>query len=146
MFLLVIFWFVGLLDFVESSRVDDFRHRAYLSRDGNRAGRLVNLTYLNLSSNQIVDVSPLATLVNLKRLRLEYNHIVDVAPLAGLRNLKELRLDVNQIVDVSPLAGLVNLERLWLNNNQIVDTSPLRSLKNTTIHGGNWVCQCCTIV
>ena len=111
---------------------------------------LVNLTWLQLGGNQIVDVSPLVDLTNLERLHLNKNQIVDVSPLAELVNLTFLKLDQNQIVDVSPLAGLVNLTELRLDGNPIVDTSPLRSLKNTDIQsvvvrdGGDG--GCCTIV
>ena len=45
-------------------------------------------------------------LLKMKKLELSGNQIVDVSPLAGLVHLKELWLHTNQIVDVSPLAGI----------------------------------------
>jgi internalin A len=45
---------------------------------------LVDLTVLNLSGNQIVDVAPLATLVNLTVLWLGENQIIDTTPLRSL--------------------------------------------------------------
>ena len=60
-----------------------------------------NLTMLRLDSNQISDVSPLASLINLYYLHLTGNQISDVSPLASLTNLTYLNLRSNQISDVS---------------------------------------------
>jgi internalin A len=106
------------------------------SQDCNVADRqLRNLTELDLSINQLVDIQPLAGLTNLKELRLDSNQIVDIQPLAGLTNLTILYLHTNQIVDVKPLAGLTKLTALYLYSNQIVDVQPLAGLTNLTILG-----------
>jgi hypothetical protein len=97
------------------------------------ADKLRDLQVLGFGSNQISDVSPLATLVNLQKLFLHDNQISDVSPLATLVNLYHLDLDGNQISDVSPLATLVNLQRLDLRNNQINDVSPLATLVNLQV-------------
>ena len=91
-----------------------------------------NLTTLDLSSNEISDVSPLAGLVSLTSLNLESNGVSDVSPLADLTSLTSLRLQNNEISDVSPLAGLKNLTFLELSYNKISDLSPLAELKNLT--------------
>jgi internalin A len=88
---------------------------------------LVNLTFLNLSSNQIRDISPLSSLVNLSLLNLSSNQISDISPLSNLRNLSLLYLVNNQISDISPLSSLVNLTLLNLSSNQISDISPFLS-------------------
>ena len=90
---------------------------------------------LDLPSNQIEDLSPLAGLVNLWYLDLSNNQIEDLSPLAGLVNLQHLDLSNNQIEDLSPLMGLVQLERLDLENNKIVDIQPL--LDNMGIGAGD---------
>ena len=110
-----------------------------------------NLTWLNLSQNPIVDITPLASLINLTglwmygnqaihniapvsrltnltRLGLSGNQIVDITPLSGLTNLTSLNLAWNHIRDISPLAGLVNLEELSLDGNHIRDMAPLHTL------------------
>jgi uncharacterized repeat protein (TIGR02543 family) len=93
---------------------------------------LTNLTSLDLSHNQISDVSPLAKLTKLTDLDLSWNQISDVSPLSRLTKLTELILGDNQISDVSPLANLTNLTELDLSHNQISDVSPLAKLTNLT--------------
>jgi internalin A len=106
------------------------------TKDCNVADRqLRNLTELDLSINQLVDLQPLAGLTNLKELRLDSNQIVDIKPLAGLTNLTVLYLHTNQIIDVQPLTGLTKLTALYLYSNQIVDVQPLAGLTNLTILG-----------
>jgi internalin A len=97
--------------------------------------KLRNLTELDLSINQLVDVQPLAGLTNLTELRLDSNHIVDIQPLAGLTNLTILYLHTNKIVDLKPLTGLTKLTALYLYSNQIVDVQPIAGLTNLTILG-----------
>ena len=64
-----------------------------------KAAKESGATKLDLSDNQISDVSPLKELTNLGKLDLRYNKITDVSPLAGLTNLEALVLDDNQISD-----------------------------------------------
>ena len=99
------------------------------------------LTELDLTDNQIVDVTPLSGLTALIELRLSRNSIQDVASLVGLTALTQFYLDRNQIVDVSPLAGWNPSSRcastgrysdevtvLDLSHNQIQDLTPLNEL------------------
>ncbi len=55
------------------------------------------MNQLNLSSNQISDVEPLAGVTNLTQLNLTNNQISDAKPLSGLIYLRCLRLDRNRI-------------------------------------------------
>ena len=106
------------------------------TKDCKRADRnLRNLTELDLSINQLVDIRPLAGLTNLTELRLDSNHIVDIKPLAGLTNLTILYLHTNKIVDLKPLIGLTKLTALYLYSNKVVDVEPLAQLTNLTILG-----------
>ena len=92
-----------------------------------------NLYHLNLSDNNISDLSPLAELKNAQNLRtltLSYNNILDISPLAELTQVGYLHLDNNNISDLSPLAELKKLDYLHLDNNNISDLSPLAELKN----------------
>ena len=93
---------------------------------------LKNLTELNLSNEDIVDLQPLASLTNLTTINLSQTQtflppgsIVDLQPLAHLTNLTELYLFHNQIVDVQPLARLTNLNTLGLGRNKISNITPL---------------------
>ena len=109
-----------------------------------------NLQWLTLGSNEIQDLSPLASLPRLKGLWIYRNPISDIRPLEGLMNLEvldvaacqlsdirplekltrleNLRLHVNSIRDISPLANLKDLRELWLQYNEIVDITPLAGL------------------
>lgn len=53
---------------------------------------LVSLQLLNISSDEIIDLSLLQNLANLEYLYLNYNRIKDLSPLKNLVNLGRLRL------------------------------------------------------
>lgn len=74
------------------------------------------LRVLLLGDNNIEDISVLAELHDLEYLELFKNKIKDVTPLAGLENLIDLNLSHNYIGDLSPLKSLGGLERLWIYN------------------------------
>ena len=65
--------------------------------------QLTQLTELDLSDNQISDITPLAQLTQLTDLNLWDNEISDVTPLAQLTQLTDLNLGYNPITDISPL-------------------------------------------
>ena len=90
------------------------------------------LEELDLSYNQISDISPLAHLLELTDLILRRNQISDISPLAELPTLRWLSLSSNQISDVTPLttfASVDSLRYLFLRGNPITDTSSVRKLK-----------------
>ena len=94
---------------------------------------LESLVELDASSKKISNLSGLEYAVNLQELNLTWNDIPDISPLAGLTNLKTLYLNPNLDyfkihIDLSPLAGLTNLETLWIPNYIISDISPLSGL------------------
>ncbi len=67
-----------------------------------------NMSCIDLSNNQISDLSPLSSLSGSSKefeitLRLRMNVIEDVAPLKGVKLLDNLYLDDNRIKDISPL-------------------------------------------
>jgi Leucine-rich repeat (LRR) protein len=65
------------------------------------------LTHLDLSSNQITDISPLTSLVNLTYLNLSFNDIKDISPL--------LELDLSKLKHI-------NLYKNWhIKNDYIID-------------------------
>ena len=83
--------------------------------------KLTNLRILDLSDNNISDISPLKELTKLKLLNLSKNKIEDISPLSDIVGLKYLRLDYNPIKsDLETLSKLINLKRLFLNHTQTV--------------------------
>jgi internalin A len=93
---------------------------------------LSSMTTLDLTNNQITDISFLGSLTNLTTLDLSWNRITDFSFLGSLTNLTRLDLCGNQISDISFLGSLTNLTTLHLSRNQITDISALRSLTNLT--------------
>ncbi len=91
---------------------------------------LANLTNLYLTDNNISDISPLAGLTSLSCVNLTGNNISDSSPLEELTNLTFLSLNSNSVSDVSPLAGLASLGSLNLMSNSITDISSLTGLTN----------------
>jgi len=94
-----------------------------------------NLQYLQLSDNQLRDLTPLEKLGNLRYLYLSNNRIEDLGPLAALKGLCSLYVDGNQVSDVRPVARLEKLETLDLRGNQVADISPLRNLTSWKYFG-----------
>lgn len=90
----------------------------------------VNMRILYLPVNQISDPSPLAGLVALEHLNLGENRISDVSALTGLTGLHGINLNWNQVSDLTPLAGFNTLQALGLSGNQISDLAPLAGLTN----------------
>jgi len=113
------------------SGIEHIRDLEYLDlnsnylRDVRPLAALKSLTDLKLSSNYVTDISALSGLGNLQTLDLSKNQITDVSPLRGLSRLSALDLSNNHVSDLSALSGLTALKRLNLNNNQITDLTPL---------------------
>ena len=109
---------------------------------------LSQLSELDLSNQNIVDLAPLASLTGLTLLNLGGNQITDISPLASLKNLKTLSLDNNQIVNVETLSTLVNLVLLELQYNKITDVaslSPLVKLTKLDLRGNSQLKKVCPI-
>ncbi|MCG8332150.1 MAG: leucine-rich repeat domain-containing protein, partial [Chitinophagales bacterium] len=81
--------------------------------------KLSNLQSLYLNDNNISDISFLEKLPSLQTLWLYENVISDISSIKYLKNLNALQLGKNQISDISPLAKLENLKKIGLNNNRI---------------------------
>ncbi|NRA45142.1 MAG: leucine-rich repeat domain-containing protein [Oligoflexales bacterium] len=92
----------------------------------------VNITYLNLSNNQISNLEAIASMTRLQTLDLSYNQVDSLKMLQGLSQLRVLDAEYNAIMTVEGLGQLNQLEELDLHNNQIVDISELASLTQLT--------------
>ena len=102
------------------------RHEIGKYSGGLRRTDLQGLTTLsNACGPAIRNLSGLEYCSSLIRLDLSYNQISDISPLAGLSRLTWLNLSGNQISDISPLAGLTGLVELDLGYNQIENMGPL---------------------
>jgi uncharacterized repeat protein (TIGR01451 family) len=88
----------------------------------------INIADLELSYNQIQDLSPLSHLTSLSILNLGNNSISNIASLSSLVNLSSLNLDYNQVTDINPLSSIHSLQSLSFQQNQIQDVSVLTSL------------------
>jgi hypothetical protein len=89
---------------------------------------LINISKLQLYSNQIDDITPLSNLINLSTLNLKSNYINDISALSGLENLSKLFISGNHISDIYPLvenAGLGENDSLYISHYST--TNPLSS-------------------
>ena len=89
--------------------------------------KFTQLKKLDLSGNNISDLTPLKGLTSLEILTLDENKISDIQSLSSLTNLKALRLCSASIRDWSPLNKL-QLRSLYLESCNIKDLKPLESL------------------
>jgi LPXTG-motif cell wall-anchored protein len=87
---------------------------------------LEKLNNVNVSHNQIEDITPLSSLKNLQWLNLADNHIKDVSVIGSMLDLLSLNLAGNEIRDVRPLIQLgqwftvdVGRQKLILNDAKI---------------------------
>lgn len=90
--------------------------------------RLTVIRNLNLTSQNISDISPLASLTNLRNLQLYNNQISDISPLRNLKELTYLQLGYNPIANISALSELANLEFLSSIRTKLTDISALKEL------------------
>ncbi|WP_407345517.1 leucine-rich repeat domain-containing protein [Pengzhenrongella phosphoraccumulans] len=97
-------------------------------RSLNGVAKLTHLATLDLSSNEVSDLTPLTGMPKLGSLKLTHNLVTDLTPLAGLPVLTDLGLTDNAVSDVGPLAQVPTLRYLGLARNQIGDLGPLAGL------------------
>lgn len=88
---------------------------------------LNSITYLNISSLGIADLSGLEDCRNLKVLYMWNNSVSDLTPLSGLTNLTDLYAMENNIISVAPLSNLLNLRNLDLDANNISDITAINA-------------------
>jgi Leucine-rich repeat (LRR) protein len=112
---------------------------------------LINIEYLDLSCNALVDVSPLKNLLNLKYLNLSDNFIDDLSCLSEHKRIihfdfsincmkdllfikkwhgiQELRFERNYIEDINPLSGKESLIKIDFESNNIKNIDCLSTCK-----------------
>lgn len=87
------------------------------------------ITHLQLSANQLKNISLLSKFKNLEYLDLSTNKIFDITPLKNLNQLKFLYIDNNQINTI-PKFSYPRLIELWIYSNNIIDINNLKYLKS----------------
>ncbi len=86
----------------------------------NQFRHLRHLIDLDLSNNELINITSLKNLLSLRILRLAYNHIQDIQIISFLIHLTELDLDNNQIHLIpNTFNKLVELQCLNLSNNRL---------------------------
>lgn len=99
---------------------------------------LVDLTSLNLTDGEFVDLFPISALIRLTYLEIGFNdYLTDISSLEILNNLDTLLIVFTNISDMTPLTSLTNLTVLTLFSNSITDITPLVS--NTGLDDGDTV-------
>lgn len=86
-----------------------------------------NLKTLMLDRQSISDLSPLKGLP-LQTLELSSNEVVDLTPLKQCATLTKLNVNANPVKDITPLASLENLESLDISFTTVTDLSPIVKL------------------
>lgn len=99
-----------------------------------------DLTYLDLSGKGLnnYDLQNLIYMTKLERIELSDNNLSDISVLGKIPSLREIDADNNSIEDISFLEDLPNIEIVVMNNNRIKDISVF--LRFTTIKK-IWMCD-----
>jgi internalin A len=93
--------------------------------------QLPNLKTIDASNNTIVDTTPLETLSNLEKVSLYNNNITSISSLVKIPSLQEINISGNQVGGISQIEQLANLTKLDLTANPISDLTPLTLLQDT---------------
>ena len=116
------------------------------SLDGRRLGdnlyliKEFDLVTLDVSRQDVGDLTPLERMTNMRRLYFSGNRVTDIAPLKRMNYLEELYMSENMIADLSPLSNKTRLDWIEANQNDIADLSPLsaaRRLKRLDLYDNN---------
>lgn len=92
----------------------------------------IHTVSMDLSSNLIYDLSPLASLVCLQELNLSNNQIEYIDDISNLQQLKSIDLSNNSINDISPLMEIEVLEYADLSGNKI-PPEQIKELRDTGV-------------
>lgn len=86
---------------------------------------LAGITFLDARGHGITALEGIQYCVDLEWLDLNDNEIIDINALSSLPHVRALSLRGNEIIDISALSGLVNIWLLDLSNNQIADITSI---------------------
>ncbi|CAL5983719.1 leucine_Rich Repeat (LRR)-containing protein [Hexamita inflata] len=109
-------------EFIEQTQEFIFQERQIMNH--HLLSFLSNLTLLNLSRNEISEISSFSKLKNLQTLDLSANKIENISTLKQLTNLTELNIQRNKITSYN--VELPNLKSLKIGQNRLEDCSGLQ--------------------
>lgn len=81
--------------------------------------KATNLTYLDLSGNSIVDITPITSLTKLTQLYLNENSLSSLEGISALTQLTELNAANNVITSLSGIGGCQSLNELNVSGNKL---------------------------
>lgn len=90
------------------------------------------LTYLDLSGNNLRNISALSNMADLQELNLASNAVNDLSALAGLSNLSKLDVSFNSLASIAPISASKALTWLDASNNGITSLNSIDNLTNLT--------------
>lgn len=102
--------------------------------------KLINISYLSLTRNDIKDFSLLKNLKSLKTLGINGNVNVDIKTLGELNSLEDLRADNCGLTELGSIVELAGLKKLDIQSNNIKsieEVKNLTGLKNLSIPTNN---------
>ncbi|MGO2267139.1 MAG: MucBP domain-containing protein, partial [Vagococcus salmoninarum] len=101
---------------------------------------LKKLEYVDVSGNDIKDLTPLTNSNEIFYLNLEGNPVTDFSGISTLTNLETLIANNTKIIDISDLSNLVNIKKMVLPFNigyeNINPLKKMTNMKSLTIGGG----------
>lgn len=86
------------------------------------------ITQLNLSGNQISDISALGQIPSLEKVEISDNNIIDISAVGSLPKLAYLDISGNQVSDISAVSKCTELMTFIANNTAVTSLAPLASI------------------
>ena len=93
---------------------------------------LNQLSYLDISANNIEDISSITVLSSLIELHCTHNKLQKLPNLSSLTKLEEMDFSHNALTSLSGLKGMRNLKTLYVKNNEITSLASVEILKSLT--------------
>ncbi|MBC1520320.1 LPXTG cell wall anchor domain-containing protein [Listeria aquatica] len=96
------------------------------------------LKFINLSWNQVSDLSPLTGNDYIQNLQLNHNHLSNIAPISTMKNLNVLYLNQNNLTSIEALKSLRHLQLAYFDGNHITDLSPMKNFYESMVKIGDY--------
>ena len=128
----IAFWFLGRRNISPEGNAEVTLPENYVPKETNSVmvKNIENLTALDLSGQNITDISFIKDGMNLEELDLSNNAITDISALAKLTKLKKLNISNNAIEDINILLAIPELEEVDVSGNPIKDYTVLDYMKD----------------
>ena len=93
---------------------------------------MTKLERIELSNNNLGDISILQAIPSLVEIDADNNSISNISFLSELSNIKIVVMNNNRISDISVFENIPAIQKIWLNDNFITDISPIANCTNLT--------------